>query len=238
MSLGRVLILGGGPTGLAAAHRLKAAGHEDFLVLEREIHLGGLSRTDMDAVGFSWDYGSHVFFSSDPQYDAALNAWLHPDEWYTRQRDTRVWLERKFWPYPIQQQAEALSCVPSGPREPMPAGPVRFDAYLSNEFGPDLTRLFFRPTTRRSGAIRLRCWMRGPSRIGLRRPAASLRPGAECDVPLPEGGRRTGLAQGGGAVRRARPDQHDGHRLAPGREAGRCSALEWGVHRLPLRPPD
>jgi len=149
MSLGRVLILGGGPAGLAAAHRLRLAGHEDFLVFEREPRVGGLSATNRDAVGFSWDYGSHVYFSDDPAFDAWLNQWSPPESWYTHRRDARVWLERRFWPYPIQTCADALQCEAHGARAQVPDGPVPFDWWLRNEFGYDLCRLFFEPYNRK-----------------------------------------------------------------------------------------
>ena len=145
MSLGHVLILGGGPTGLAAAHRLKAAGHEDVLVLERESRVGGLSATVPDAVGFSWDYGSHAFFSADPTFDTWLNQWLPADDWLTHERAARIWLDGRFWPYPIQQQAAALDCAAAGQRLSVPDGPVAFDWWLENEFGDGLCQRFFRP---------------------------------------------------------------------------------------------
>ena len=39
-----VIIVGGGPAGLAAAVELHKKGVRDILILEREIHLGGILR--------------------------------------------------------------------------------------------------------------------------------------------------------------------------------------------------
>ena len=52
---GRVLILGGGPTGLGVATRLHESGHEDFLLLEAQEHPGGLASSVVDDAGFTWD---------------------------------------------------------------------------------------------------------------------------------------------------------------------------------------
>ena len=59
------LIIGAGPTGLGAAHRLKELGVRRFAVLEANDHAGGLSASFKDSAGFTWDIGGHVLFSGN-----------------------------------------------------------------------------------------------------------------------------------------------------------------------------
>ena len=60
---GRIVILGAGPTGLGAAHRLTELGHDDWDIFEGSDHVGGLASSVTDDHGFIWDHGGHVMFS-------------------------------------------------------------------------------------------------------------------------------------------------------------------------------
>lgn len=65
-----IVILGGGPTGLAAAYRLSQMGRK-VVLLEKEKHLGGLSAT-LKKDGFLYEFGPHAFHLKDP----AITDWL------------------------------------------------------------------------------------------------------------------------------------------------------------------
>jgi protoporphyrinogen oxidase len=58
------LILGGGLTGLAAAHYLHRGGVDDVIVIERDAVPGGLMRTNRSD-GLTIDHLPHLFFSKD-----------------------------------------------------------------------------------------------------------------------------------------------------------------------------
>ena len=64
-----VVIIGGGPTGLAAARRLAERGIEDVVVLEREAEAGGIPR-HCGHLGFGWQ--SHRRLWSGPRFAAQL----------------------------------------------------------------------------------------------------------------------------------------------------------------------
>ncbi|MEV0538051.1 NAD(P)-binding protein, partial [Kitasatospora sp. NPDC050463] len=64
-----VVILGGGPCGLACAYELQRLGHRDWLLLEAAPGVGGLGSSVVDEAGFTWDLGGHVVFSK----------WLAPE---------------------------------------------------------------------------------------------------------------------------------------------------------------
>ena len=62
------LIIGAGPAGLSTAMHLFSGG-KDFLVVEKEAAVGGLSRTFSFKEGdleFRTDTGPHRFFSKNP----------------------------------------------------------------------------------------------------------------------------------------------------------------------------
>ena len=64
----KVLIIGAGPAGLAAAHELLARGAERYevVVLEASHEVGGISRTAVHH-GLRMDMGGHRFFSKEPR---------------------------------------------------------------------------------------------------------------------------------------------------------------------------
>ena len=49
----KYLIIGAGPTGLGAAHRLNELGESDFLVLDANDYAGGLAASFKDEQGFT-----------------------------------------------------------------------------------------------------------------------------------------------------------------------------------------
>ena len=61
----QVVIIGGGPSGLTAAHELIRQGLRP-VVLEKEPLVGGLARTE-SYKGFHFDMGGHRFFTKVPE---------------------------------------------------------------------------------------------------------------------------------------------------------------------------
>src|SRR5688572_5962823 len=98
----RYVIIGAGPTGLGAAYRLKELGQSDFLVLERDKHVGGLAASFVDDKGFTWDIGGHVQFSHYKYFDDLMVKALGADGWFHHQRESWAWMRDRFVPYPVQ----------------------------------------------------------------------------------------------------------------------------------------
>ncbi len=147
----KFLIIGAGPTGLGAALRLSELGTRDFLVLERNDHVGGLSASFTDQAGFTWDLGGHVLFSHYDYYDRVLEEALQ-GQYLEHQRISRVRLDQGWVPYPFQNNirhlAKALQweCVQGllpGRRGTEP--PQNFAQWFECVFGAGITRLFMRP---------------------------------------------------------------------------------------------
>ena len=147
----KYLILGAGPTGLGAAHRLQELGCHDFLVLEKNTYPGGLSASFRDAAGFTWDVGGHVVFSHYAYFDHLLESLLGND-CLQHQRRAFIRLANRWVPYPFQNNIRHLprelqwECIEgllscNGRR----AQPKDFKAWINKTFGPGIARLFMLP---------------------------------------------------------------------------------------------
>jgi protoporphyrinogen oxidase len=149
----RFLILGAGPTGLGAAHRLKELGVPDFLVLEQTDHPGGLAASFTDDKGFTWDIGGHVQFSHYRYFDELMQRVLGADGWLTHQRESWAWMQGRYVPYPVQNNIRYL------PKETMwsclegiitanlqtAARPTNFREWILSRFGAGLSEVFMLP---------------------------------------------------------------------------------------------
>lgn len=109
IDLGRVVIVGAGPAGIGAAHRLQELGHSDFVILERDDHAGGLASSFTDGHGFTWDSGGHVQFSHYAYYDRFLDSL--PIEWLWHERESWIWIRDRFVPYPFQNNIHRMDAA-------------------------------------------------------------------------------------------------------------------------------
>lgn len=146
-----ILILGAGPTGLGAAHRLTELGHTDWEIAERDSHVGGLAATVTDDQGFRWDRGGHVMFSHYSYFDDLVETMLRGD-YDQHMREAWVWLLDRFVPYPFQNNIhrlppdEFLDCLMGlieAQKESRPIGDLA--QYITAVFGEGIERRFMRP---------------------------------------------------------------------------------------------
>ncbi|MEO0293980.1 MAG: FAD-dependent oxidoreductase [candidate division WOR-3 bacterium] len=101
-----VLILGGGPAGMAAAFELNKAG-KSFVVVEKNEEVGGLSRTLVFGE-FRTDTGPHRFFSQNKYlYDFIED--LLGESWIKVDRLTRFYVNGKFFLYPVELRNALLN---------------------------------------------------------------------------------------------------------------------------------
>jgi UDP-galactopyranose mutase len=147
-----IVIIGAGPTGLGAAHRLRELGLDDYVVLESNDYVGGLATSFTDDAGFTYDIGGHVMFSHYDYYDRVVDAALV--EGFTElRREAWVWMEDRFIPYPFQNNiktldpATVLECVmgliEAQRQETTP--PTNFAEWMEQVFGAGITKHFMRP---------------------------------------------------------------------------------------------
>ena len=145
----KYVIIGAGPTGLGAAHRLLELGERDFVILERNAHAGGLAASFRDSAGFTWDIGGHVVFSRYEYFNRLLDDLLG-EERLEHQRIARVRMADTWVPYPFQNNIRHLpkdlvwECV-QGLLQDRSSELATFRDWILYVFGPGIARLFMLP---------------------------------------------------------------------------------------------
>ena len=144
-------IIGAGPTGLGAAHRLRELGQESFVILEKNAYPGGLSASFQDGQGFTWDVGGHVLFSHYPYFDRLVEGLLAGD-FLEHQRESWVRARDAWVPYPFQNNIRHLppearwECVRGLlPGRRPEARPANFREWIECVFGRGIADIFMLP---------------------------------------------------------------------------------------------
>ncbi len=151
----RVVIVGGGPCGLACARQLMHVGHHDLALVEAASKVGGLACSAVDPAGFTWDRGGHVVFSHYGEFDRLLSDTMGEEVEY-HDRSSYVRLGGEWVPYPLQNNLhrlpkdmaeEALTGLIAAQHEPHPdgPGPGDFGTWMTAMFGPGIVRHFMGP---------------------------------------------------------------------------------------------
>ena len=103
----KIVIIGAGPTGLAAGYRLRELGYTNFTMLEARYKVGGLAASESSPNGFIYDIGGHVLFSHYEYFDRLFDK-LMGDEYQELLRESWVWMFDRFLPYPFQNNIKYL----------------------------------------------------------------------------------------------------------------------------------
>jgi protoporphyrinogen oxidase len=144
----KVVILGGGLTGISAAYHLK----RPWLLLEKEERLGGHARTDRTR-GFCFDKTGHWLHLRDPRIQALVAALL-PDQLVPVARKARVFSHGVLTRYPFQANlhglppevvSECLLGFIAAQAAPPPAPPRNFEEFCLQKFGAGISRHFMVP---------------------------------------------------------------------------------------------
>jgi len=107
MKTKKIVIVGGGPTGLGAAYRLHELGYQNWDLYERNRYVGGHASSHTDEFGFTWDEGGHVIFSHYPYFDALVTAMLGKEENHLV-RESWIVKGDSWIPYPFQNNLRYL----------------------------------------------------------------------------------------------------------------------------------
>lgn len=97
--MGKVYILGAGPAGLALADEL-ADQQQDFMVIEKDIDLGGLAKTVAWDKWGHHDLGPHKIFTTDKKLLERVKALRPKNEWLRRKKISRIYMKGHYLPYP------------------------------------------------------------------------------------------------------------------------------------------
>lgn len=108
----RVVVLGAGPTGLAAAWRLVSEGYP-VTVIEKEPHVGGLSGS-FRWRGHTLDYGPHTFHVKEPAMTELVRSFYRddPDTLLEGTKNIYVYLRGKMFHYPLSAMEVLLRLNP------------------------------------------------------------------------------------------------------------------------------
>jgi protoporphyrinogen oxidase len=154
MSDESVVIIGGGPAGLSAAHECIKVGIKP-LVLERADKVGGIARTETYK-GYYFDIGGHRFFTKIEEINQLWHDMLGED-FLRVGRMSRIYYQGRFFDYPlgfanalmnlglVESSLILLSYLKaqvwSHPHE------ENFEQWVSNRFGQRLYQTFFQTYT-------------------------------------------------------------------------------------------
>mgnify|MGYP001549967161 FL=1 len=155
-----VIVIGGGPTGLAAAYELTRLGKET-VVLEKLHTVGGLARTEQFR-GNYFDMGGHRFFTKIPEIEQIWREILG-DDLLLRPRLSRIYYRKRFFHYPLKPLdalrglglIESILIVASYLRwQVFPyQEEISFEQWITNRFGKRLFNAFFKSYTEKVWGI-------------------------------------------------------------------------------------
>jgi protoporphyrinogen oxidase len=148
----KVVIIGGGPTGLGAAYRLNELGYDNWVLYEKSDDVGGHATSHVDPQGFVWDEGGHVIFSHYPYFDKLIEDMLGK-EVHERIRESWVYLKDVCVPYPFQNNLRYLpkplqvSCLLGAAKAAASQNgdAANFREWTLNTFGEGIAEVFMFP---------------------------------------------------------------------------------------------
>ncbi|MDQ6634901.1 MAG: NAD(P)-binding protein [Gemmatimonadota bacterium] len=150
----RIVIIGAGPTGLAAGYRLRELGYTNFLMLESRDKVGGLASSETSPNGFTYDIGGHVLFSHYEYFDKLFDTLLG-EEYQLLLRESWVWMCDRFLPYPFQNNIkflpkeivyECLLGLIEAQKQPLDlARYANFEELIYGVFGTGIAKHFMMP---------------------------------------------------------------------------------------------
>ncbi len=149
----KIVIIGGGPTGLGAAYRLHELKYDNWVLYERSDHVGGHASSHVDAQGFVWDEGGHVIFSHYPYFDKLVDDMLGKAE---NELIRESWIvQGESWiPYPFQNNLRYLpkqvqvSCLMGAAKAAANGNPqsaANFRDWILATFGEGIAEAFMFP---------------------------------------------------------------------------------------------
>ena len=150
----RIVIIGAGPTGLAAGYRLRELGYDNWLMLEARDKVGGLASSEKSPNGFIYDIGGHVLFSHYEYFDRLFDK-LMGDEYQLLLRESWVWMCERFLPYPFQNNIkylpkevvlECLLGLVEAQKQPLDVSRFHnFEELIHGVFGAGIAKYFMMP---------------------------------------------------------------------------------------------
>ncbi len=147
----KIVIIGGGPTGIGAAYHLRNLGYKNWILYEKNDYIGGLSTTYVDDAGFLWDNGGHVLHSHYEYYDQFVKEVLGKNI-FKHRRESWIRMTNSWVPYPFQNNIKYLpmedqlriirSLIKA---QKNGSNPKNFKQWILKIFGEEMAKLFMFP---------------------------------------------------------------------------------------------
>jgi protoporphyrinogen oxidase len=153
----RIVIVGGGPTGLGAGYRLHELGYKNWALYEKSNDVGGHATSHVDEKGFVWDEGGHVIFSHYPYFDRIIDEALG-SEVHECVRESWIVNNGSWVPYPFQNnlrympkdvQLRCLVGAAQAAANGKPAQTGNFRDWILATFGEGIADAFMFPYNRK-----------------------------------------------------------------------------------------
>lgn len=142
-----VVIVGGGPTGLAAAMTFEAYG-ADWRLFESGAQCGGLSQSIVQD-GFTWDLGGHVGFSRSRAYNLLMDDLLGAESWIWHDRRAAALVGGQTVAYPVQHNEDQLPDQAATEGDQPHADPASFEGWMRRQFSARVIEQFLLPYNRK-----------------------------------------------------------------------------------------
>lgn len=144
----RVIILGGGLTGLSAAYHLEQLGFYNYKLFEKENAVGGLCRSVYQD-GFTFDYTGHLLHCNDSYFEQFLQS-VGFHHFNQILRSSWIYSHDRYTKYPFQSNLRGLpwstiiDCIIGYIRRPRTTQtPQSFYAWAEQQFGSGINNHFF-----------------------------------------------------------------------------------------------
>jgi len=158
----KIVIIGAGPMGLSVAWHLKKQNFKDFLILEKNPYVGGLSTSFQDNKGFFWDIGGHVIHDKQQEFTEFCQKMLKKNV-ARQKRKAFIYFKNRFIPYPFQNNIAFLSknyrkrCLEDLKNlKKLKSSPKNFHEWIISSFGQQIAKYFMIPQNEKSWAYPLK----------------------------------------------------------------------------------
>lgn len=147
--MARIVIIGAGLTGLSAAYHLEKRGFTDYLLVEKDLTIGGLCRS-VKQDGFTFDYTGHLLHTKDPYFQTLISELVGMQNFNSISRKSYIYSHKRFTKYPFQVNLYGLpseviaECIEGFvTRKQTKKKNPNFCEWVRSNFGEGLAKHFF-----------------------------------------------------------------------------------------------